>query len=57
MGIGAVGTDGDWRNKTYIVLNGMVNTASTIADYRFYYYLVANTILVLAWVELYGMFS
>jgi len=40
----------------YKVLNGMAINASIHADYRFYCYLVANTILVLASVELYGKF-
>ncbi len=40
----------------YNVLNEMAINASIHADYRFYCYLVANTILVLASVELYGKF-
>ena len=39
MGNGAGGTDRAYRDMIYEVLNGMVNNASTLADYRFYYYL------------------
>lgn len=45
------------RKIVYEVLNSMVSNASMIVNYRFYCYLVANTILVLAWVELYKIFS
>lgn len=44
------------REMVYEVLSGLANNASTIANYRFYCYLVANTILVLAWVELYKIY-
>jgi len=45
------------RFEIYKVLDGMARSSSETADSRFYHYLVANSLLLLAWVELSGVFS
>ncbi len=44
------------RKTVYKVLSDMADNASEIANHRFYCYLVANSILAVAWVGIYKMF-